>query len=83
MSIYLDSSVIIFPWERVGPFIQINLNPFTQGYFVQSLVDIGQMVLEEKEKKMGKLYNNKKDDDDVQRTDCDQKSSLEPSAQVS
>ena len=53
-----------------------------------SLVVIGTVVLEKK-MKMGKVYdiNNKDNDnndkDDRQQTNCDQKSSLKPSAQVS
>ena len=64
--------------------------PFTQGYFVPSLVEIGPVVLEKK-MKMWKVYdddddnddNADNDDNDGQRTNFDQKSSLEPSAQVS
>ena len=58
-----------------------------------SLVEIGPVVLEKK-MKMWKVYNdndnndndnddNDDDDNDGQRTNFDQKSSLEPSAQVS
>ena len=46
-----------------------------------SLVEIGSVVLEKK-MKMWKVYDND-DNDDGQRTNFDQKSSLEPSAQVS
>ena len=53
--------------------------PFTQEYFVPSLVEIGQVVLE---KKMWKVYNND-NDNDGQWTNCDQKSSFEPLALVS
>ena len=44
-----------------------------------SLVEIGPVVLEKK-KKMRKVYNddNDTDNDEGQRTNCDQKSSLEP-----
>ena len=63
------------PWF----FIWTNLFPFTQGCFVQSLVEIGLVVLEKK-MKMWKVYDN---NDDGQRTNSDQKSSLEPSTQVS
>ena len=38
---YLHYFVIIYSWKRAGPFIWRNLNPFTQGCFVQSLVEIG------------------------------------------
>ena len=47
-----------------------------------SLVEIGLVGLEKK-MKMRKTYDNNDDDDDGQRTNFDQKSSLEPSAQVS
>ena len=65
--------------------------PFTQGCFVPSLIEIGPVVLEKK-MKMWKVYDNNdnnnndndnNDDNDGQRTNFDQKSSLEPSAQVS
>ena len=62
-------------------------SPSTQGYFVPSLVEIGPVVLEKK-MKMWKVYDNDDNDDndnnndDGQRTNFDQKSSLEPSAQV-
>ena len=51
-----------------------------------SLVEIGSVVLEKK-MKMLKVYNNNKNDNDDnnkdgQQTNFDQKSSLEPSAQV-
>ena len=49
-----------------------------------SLVEIGPLVLKKK-MKMLKVYDNANDDDDNdgQRTNFDQKSSLEPLAQVS
>ena len=48
-----------------------------------SFIDIGPVVLGKK-KKMSKVYNNDNDYDyDGQRTNCDQKSSLELLAQVS
>ena len=46
-------------------------------FFVPSLVEIGPVVLEKK--RMRNVYDN----DDGERTSCDQKSSLEPSAKVS
>ena len=79
---YFHYFVIIYPWKRAGPFIWIN---FTQGCFVPSLVEIGPVVLEKK-MKMWKVYDNANEDDDNnngQRTNFDQKSSLEPLAQVS
>ena len=71
------------PWKRVGPCIWTNLNLFTQGCIVPSLVEFGSMVLEKK-MKMWKVYDNdNNNDDDGQRTSFDQKISLEPSALVS
>ena len=51
---------------------------------VPSLVEIGSVVLEKK-MKMWKVYDNEdnNDDDDGQRTNFDQKSSLQSSAQGS
>ena len=57
--------------------------PFTQGWLVPSLIEIGPVVLEEM--KMWKVYNDDaNDNDDGQCSDQknDQKSSREPSAQV-
>ena len=71
-----------------GPSFEQTRIPITQEYFVPSLVEIGPVVLEKK-MKMWKVYNNAKfvndnnDDNDGQRTNFDQKSSLEPLAQVS
>ena len=45
--------------------------PFTHGCFESSLVEIGQVVLETKKKKMWNVYD---DYDDGQRTNFDQKS---------
>ena len=57
-----------------------------QGWFALSLVKIGRVILEKK-KKMWKVYDNNDaddiDNDDGQRTNCDQKSLFEPSAQMS
>ena len=47
-----------------------------------SLVEIGPVVLEKKIK-MCQVFDNDNDNDDGQRTNFDQKSSLESSAQVS
>lgn len=56
--------------------------PFTQSCFLPSLVKIGPVVLEKKTK-MWKVYNDDDNNDiDRQRTNLDQKSSLEPSAKV-
>ena len=51
---------------------------FTQGCFVSSLVEIGPVVWEKKNK-MSKVYNNNNDknNSDGQKTNFDQKSSLE------
>ena len=71
------------PLEKgAGSFIGTNLNPFTQEWFVPSLVEIGPVVLEKK-LKMWKVYDNNDDNDDGQRTNFYQKSSLESMAQVS
>ena len=50
-----------------------------------SLVEIGSVILEKKIKKIWKFYvnANKNDDNDGQRKNFDQKSSLETTAQVS
>ena len=45
---YFRYLVIISPWKRAEPFIWMNLNPFSQGCFVPSLVEIGPGVLEKK-----------------------------------
>ena len=55
--------------------------PFTQGCFEPSLVEIDPVV-QEKNMKLWKVYANA-NDDDGQRTNFDQKTLLEPSAQVS
>ena len=47
-SIYFRNFFIISSRERMGPFIWTNLNPFTQGWFVPSLVEIGSVVLQKK-----------------------------------
>ena len=76
--------VIIFPWKTEGPSFEQTGFPFTQGCLVPSLVEIGPVVLEKK-MKMWKVYDKDNDanDDDGQRTNLDQKSSPESSAQVS
>ena len=70
----------------MGPSFEQTWIPFTQGCFVPSLVETDPLV-REKKMKMYKVYDNANDDDDDdddgQRTNCDRKSSLEPSAQVS
>ena len=76
------------PLEKGGPFIWINLNSLHPKMFVPSLVEIDPVVLEKK-MKMWKVYDNNNNDannddnDDGQQTNFDQKSSLEPLAQVS
>ena len=71
--------------NRQGPSFEQTWIPFTQGCFLPSLDGIFPVILEKK-KKMWKVYDNDDadyDDDDNendgQRTNCDQKSSLEPS----
>ena len=45
--------VIIPSWKMAGSFIWATLNPFTKGYFVPSLVEIGPVVLE----KISSIYS--------------------------
>ena len=52
LSMYFCNFVIISPWKRAEPFIW---TPFTLGWFVPSLVEIGPVVLEKKVK-MWKVY---------------------------
>ena len=40
--------IIIAFWKKAKPFIWSNLNPYTQGWFVASLVEIGLVVLEKR-----------------------------------
>ena len=65
-----------------GPSFEQTWIPLTQ---VPKFLEIGPVVLEKK--KMWKVYDTDDDDDnndnDGQRTNWDQKMSLEPSAQVS
>ena len=70
-------------------FIWTNLNSLYPRMLVPSLVEISPVVLEKK-MKMWKVYDDDNNDhgndnnnDDGQRTNFDQKSSLEPLAQVS
>ena len=60
-----------------GPSFEKTWIPFAQGCFVPSLFEIGPVVLEKM--KMWKDYDNN-DNDHGQRTNFDQKSSLEPLA---
>ena len=68
-------------------FIRTSLNPLYPRILVPSLVEIGLVVLEKK-MKMWIVYDKDDDDnddddkDDGQRKHFDQKTSLEPSAQV-
>ena len=48
LSMYFRYFIIISPWKRAGSFIWTNLNPYTQGCFVPSLVENGSVVLEKK-----------------------------------
>ena len=43
---YFRNFVIISPWRKTEPFIQMNLNSFTQRWIVTSLVEIGTVELE-------------------------------------
>ena len=70
-------------WELNGSLFELTWILFTQGCTVAGLVKIDPVVLEKK-MKMWKVYaNDDNDDGDGQRTNIEQKSSLEPSAQVS
>ena len=64
-----------------GPSFDQTWIPFTQGCFVPTLVEISPVVLEEKIQ-MWNVYDNddNDNDNDRQRTNFDQKNSLEPSA---
>ena len=59
---YFRNLVIISPWKRTWCFIWTIWIPFTQEWFVISLVKIGPVVLENK-KKTWKVYDNEDDDD--------------------
>ena len=74
--------VIISLGKRAGPFIWSNLNPFHPRMLCAKEVEMGPVILEKK-MKMWKVYDNDDNNDDGQRTNFDQKSSFEPSAQVS
>ena len=45
---YFRCFVIISPWKKVGHSFEQTWIPFIQGYFVPSLVEISQVVLEKK-----------------------------------
>ena len=68
LNVFFHYYVIISPWKRVGPFIYKNLNPFQPRI----------LFAKEKKKRWKSLQRHSR-----RRTNCDQKSSLEPSAQVS
>ena len=77
--------VIIYCWKRAWPFIWTNLNPLHPRMLCAKF---GWICLcgswEEDENVYDKVYDNDaKDNDDGQRTNFYQKSSLEPLAQVS
>ena len=88
---YFCYFVIISSSNRAGLSFEETWVPFTQGCFEPKLVEIDPVILEKK-MKMGKIYNDidanddnvddDDDDDDGQRTNFDQKSSLELWAQV-
>ena len=76
------------PLERCeGPSFEQIWFSLTQGCFVPTFVEIDSVVVEKK--KIWKVYDdnndygNDDDQDNEQRTNCDQKNSLEPSAQMS
>ena len=45
---YFCNFVIISPWKRLGPWFEQIWIPYTQGWFMLSLVEIGLVVLEKK-----------------------------------
>ena len=45
---YFRYFVIISPWKRAGPFIEMNLNPLCLRKLFPSLIEIGLVVLEKK-----------------------------------
>ena len=59
-------------WEFIGSSFEQTWNPFTQGCFVPSLVEIDQVVLEKK-MKMWKVYRQTDGQTDRRRTTGDQK----------
>ena len=78
-SMYFCYFVIISPWKRAGPFIfEQSWFPITQGCSVLSWSKLAEWF----RGRRWKFYDNKDNDDDGQRTNFDQKCSLEPSAQV-
>ena len=48
LSMYFHYFIVISPWKREGPLIWTNWILFTKEWFVQSLIEIGQVVLEKK-----------------------------------
>ena len=48
LSAYFRYFIIISPWKRAGPFISTSVIPITQGCFVPSVNEIGQVVLDKK-----------------------------------
>ena len=82
MKLYIPFLIIISPWKRAWPFIWTNLNPHNPR-IVWVKFGWNWPVVLEKKMKMWKVYDNIGGDNDGQRTNLDQKSSLEPSAQVS
>ena len=75
LSMYFRYFVIISPWKRMGHLFEQTWILFTQRCFVQSLVEIGSVVLEKRMKKWKVYVNNydDNDDDDRQRTNFKQK----------
>ena len=86
MPMTFKQEVIISPWRRAGPSFEQTWIPFIQECFVPSLVETDLVALEET-MRMWKVYDNNNDangaNDEGQRTNFDQNSSLESSAQVS
>ena len=69
---YIFSLSLLSPLEkRRGPSFEQTRISFTHGCSVLSLVEIASVVLEKK--KMCKVYDKDDNNDDEQRTNCDQK----------
>ena len=85
---YFRNFVITSPWKRAGPFIWINLNPLQLRMLCVKFGWNWPTSSGEEEENVKSLWQQRNDDDndkddDGQRTNFDQKRSLEPSVQVS
>ena len=86
--VFLEEKTLKFKsllWKGRGPSFEQTWIPFIQGCFMLSLFAIGLLVFGEDEnaKSLRQRHNKYNNDNDLQRTNFDQKSLLEPSAHVS